>query len=284
MVANPVTQAEKDKNAILKYAIDSSFAIEPLDSTGIWYEIKEAGSGTALNDTTSIKIGFDIYDMKGKLVNSSKNAGKPQFLQAAMLGPSFKSLVPKMKAKTKVALFIPSNDAAFRNPEPIRMMLTILEVGTPEAIKKEREEMMAAMAAEQKAAEERLANEPANIQKYISDNKLDGFKSTADGIWYKISTPGSAAHPKVENTVKVHYKGTLLDGKQFDSSYDRGEPAEFPLGGVIQGWQKAIPLLGKGGKGTFIIPSGLAYGPQSPSPDIPANSPLVFEVELLDIK
>jgi FKBP-type peptidyl-prolyl cis-trans isomerase len=188
-----------------------------------------------------------------------------------------------MKEKTKVALFVPSNDGSFRNPEPIRMMLTILEVGTPESIEKERKEMEAQMQAMQKEAQERLANEPANIQKYIADNKLTGYKSTPDGIWYKISAPGSAAHPKVENKVKVHYKGTLLDGSEFDSSYSRGEPAEFPLGGVIQGWQKAIPLLGKGGKGTFIIPSGLAYGEQSPSPAIPPNSTLVFEVELLDI-
>lgn len=278
------TAEAKDRLAILQYAKANNLQIQPLGNTGLWYEILFSGFGAYLKDTTSIKIAFEIYDLNNQLINTSADSGKPRFEKASMLGPSFNNLIPKMRAKTKVALFVPSNNESFRNPEPIRMILTILEVGTPEAIEKEREEMMAEMAAQQKEADALLANEPANIQKYIKDNKLNGFKSTKEGVLYKILKPGRGAHPKLENTVKAHYRGTLLDGKQFDSSYDRGEPIEFPLTNVIRGWQIALPLLGKGGKAIFIIPSGLAYGPQSPSPDIPAHSPLVFEIELIDIK
>lgn len=278
------TAEAKDRLAILQYAKEKNYKIQPFGQEGMWYEILFSGFGAPLNDTTSIKIAFDIYDLNDKRISSSSEGGKPRFLQASMLGSSFKTLIPKMRAKTKVLVFVPSNHLSFRNPEPIKLLLTILEIGTPETIQQEKEALIAEYAEQQKEGEARLANEPANIQQYLRNNQLTGFKSTADGIWYKILTPGGTARPKIKNILKVHYKGTLLDGSEFDSSYSRGEPSEFPLGGVIQGWQKAIPLLGKGGKGIFIIPFALAYGPQSPSPDIPPYSTLVFEIELLDFQ
>ncbi len=119
------------------------------------------------------------------------------------------------------------------------------------------------------------------ILQYLSDNKLD-FKSTDSGIYYSIEKEGEGGHPTQSHIVNTHYKGYKLDGKTFDSSYDRGEPIEFPLTGVIQGWQEAIPLLQKGGKGTFIIPSGIAYGTRGAGADIPPNTVLIFDVELLD--
>ena len=83
--------------------------------------------------------------------------------------------------------------------------------------------------------------------------------------------------------MKVHYKGTLIDGKQFDSSYDRGEPAEFPVNAVIPGWTEALQLMPVGSRWKLVIPSELAYGERGAGADIPANSTLIFEVELLDI-
>jgi len=127
----------------------------------------------------------------------------------------------------------------------------------------------------------------------IADNKLiieyiktKGLKAkhTQSGIYYVIENPGSNEHPTAANTVKCHYTGTLLNGKKFDSSIDRGTPLEFALNHVIKGWTEGIPLLGKGGKGKFIIPSGLAYGTRAMGADIPANSVLVFDVELFDFK
>jgi FKBP-type peptidyl-prolyl cis-trans isomerase len=121
------------------------------------------------------------------------------------------------------------------------------------------------------------------IQSYLSSNNLKAEK-TATGIYYIIEKAGNGKHPAAENTVKVHYKGTLLDGTKFDSSYDRNEPAEFPLTQVIPGWTQGIPLFEEGGKGKLIIPSSLAYGENAPpgSP-IKPNSVLLFEIELLKI-
>lgn len=106
---------------------------------------------------------------------------------------------------------------------------------------------------------------------------------TASGIYYTVAQMGNDTHPTADDYVKVHYKGTLLNDTIFDSSYDRGQPISFSLRSVVSGWTEGIPLFSEGGKGTLYLPSGLAYGERSPSPKIPANSPLVFDVELLKV-
>lgn len=109
--------------------------------------------------------------------------------------------------------------------------------------------------------------------------------TTASGLQYEVLTKGTGTtHPSLTSVVKVHYHGTLLDGTVFDSSVDRGEPAEFPLNRVITGWQEGLQLMKVGDKFKFTIPANLAYGDMSPSPKIPAGSTLVFTVELLGIK
>ena len=101
---------------------------------------------------------------------------------------------------------------------------------------------------------------------------------------YKIITEGTGKRPTATSVVKVHYKGQLTDGKVFDSSYDRGEPVEFPLNKVIPGWTEGLQLLKEGGKATFYIPAKLGYGEQGVPGMIPANSTLIFDVELLEVK
>lgn len=119
---------------------------------------------------------------------------------------------------------------------------------------------------------------------YLAANKgKEGWTETASGLQYKTVTEGTGVSPTADQTVKVHYKGTLIDGTQFDSSYDRGEPVEFPLNGVIPGWTEGVQLMKVGGKTDFVIPSELAYGPQG-RPSIPPSSVLLFTVELLEIK
>jgi FKBP-type peptidyl-prolyl cis-trans isomerase FkpA/FKBP-type peptidyl-prolyl cis-trans isomerase FklB len=119
---------------------------------------------------------------------------------------------------------------------------------------------------------------------FLAENKKkDGIKVTASGLQYKITKEGTGPSPKPDDTVVVNYTGTLTDGTKFDSSYDRHQPAEFPLKGVIPGWTEALQLMKKGSKATLYIPPQLAYG-EHPRPGIPANSVLVFEVELLDVK
>ena len=109
--------------------------------------------------------------------------------------------------------------------------------------------------------------------------------TTASGLKYQVLKHGTGTvSPKATDKVKVHYHGTLLDGTVFDSSVERGEPASFPLNAVIPGWTEGVQLMKVGDKFKFVIPPSLAYGPASPSPKIPANSTLVFEVELLAIE
>ncbi len=118
---------------------------------------------------------------------------------------------------------------------------------------------------------------------FLEKNKTaEGVKVTASGLQYIVVSEGTGPTPTKNDTVKCHYKGTLTTGEQFDSSYDRGQPAEFPVGGVIPGWTEALQMMKVGSKYKLFIPAELAYG-ASGRPGIPPNSALVFEVELLDI-
>jgi len=118
----------------------------------------------------------------------------------------------------------------------------------------------------------------------VENAKKDGVKVTASGLQYEVITQGDGAKPKPENTVKVHYKGTTIDGTEFDSSYSRGQPISFPLNGVIPGWTEGVALMPVGSKYRFFIPSELAYGERGAGAKIGPNSTLIFEVELLAIE
>ena len=120
---------------------------------------------------------------------------------------------------------------------------------------------------------------------FLAENKKkEGVKTTASGLQYKVMNPGSGPKPTTSDTVTVHYRGTLLDGKEFDSSYKRGEPMEFPVTGVIKGWTEALLLMPVGAKWQLYIPSDLAYGERGTGRDIGPNSVLQFDVELVSIK
>jgi FKBP-type peptidyl-prolyl cis-trans isomerase len=113
----------------------------------------------------------------------------------------------------------------------------------------------------------------------------DEMITTASGLKYQVLKRGTGTvSPKPTDTVNVHYHGTLLNGTVFDSSVERGQPISFPVNGVIPGWIEGLQLMKMGDKFKFVIPPQLAYGPNSPSPKIPPNSTLVFEVELLGIQ
>ncbi len=150
------------------------------------------------------------------------------------------------------------------------------------------EELMEAFSFLQARAQERMSalnDEAAKAGvKFLAENaQRDGVVTTESGLQYEIVKNAKGAQPKASDVVSVHYEGTLIDGSVFDSSIERGEPVEFPVGGVIPGWVEGLQLMNVGSKYKFYIPSELAYGAQSPTPAIPANSTLVFEVELLDV-
>ncbi len=125
----------------------------------------------------------------------------------------------------------------------------------------------------------------ADIPKYIKDNNIT-VEPTPTGLYYVVKEEGTGDKVKTGDIVSVHYSGTLLDGKKFDSSYDRGVPFDFQIGSgsVIAGWDEGIALMKVGEKAKLIIPSELAYGDKAVGGVIPANSPLIFDVELVEIK
>jgi FKBP-type peptidyl-prolyl cis-trans isomerase len=154
------------------------------------------------------------------------------------------------------------------------------------------EQAAAIRSAYSQRVQSRLASEAAaraadNLRagtEFLAQNKTKpGVVTTASGLQYEVLTAGEGPRPAPEAVVSVHYRGTLLDGTEFDSSIARGEPAEFPLNQVIPGWTEGVGLMNVGSKYRFWIPSELAYGPNGAGEAIPPNSALVFEVELLGI-
>jgi len=143
------------------------------------------------------------------------------------------------------------------------------------------QQMQAKRVAEQKVAADK---NKADGVKFLAENKSKaGVKTTASGLQYLVEKEGTGAKPKATDTVKVNYLGTKIDGTKFDSSYDRGQPATFPLNGVIKGWSEGLQLMPVGSKYKLFVPADLAYGENAPGP-IGPNATLVFEVELLDIE
>ncbi|GHU66115.1 peptidyl-prolyl cis-trans isomerase [Spirochaetia bacterium] len=120
--------------------------------------------------------------------------------------------------------------------------------------------------------------------RFLAENSVKpGVITTRSGLQYEVLTEGTGAQPELSDFVRVHYRGALLDGVVFDSSYERGEPVEFPLNGVISGWSEGLLLMKEGGKSRLYIPARLAYGAQGAASTIPPNATLIFEVELLAI-
>lgn len=151
---------------------------------------------------------------------------------------------------------------------------------TPEQMQQALMKLQEGLNAKQAEAAEKNA---AEGKAFLEKNKGEpNVKTTASGLQYIILEEGKGKTPTINDTVKAHYKGTLINGTQFDSSYDRGQPSEFPVGGVIKGWTEALTMLKTGSKVKLFIPPDLGYG-ASARPGIPANSVLVFEVELIDI-
>lgn len=192
-----------------------------------------------------------------------------------------KSLEP-IKDGLDVDVFAEAMKAQFAGDEP-RMTdeqsLAVQEAFTTKLQARQAAEQAAAAAEREAQGERNKVEGPA----FLADNKdKPGVRTTESGLQYLVVRAGSGAKPSQDDVVRVHYKGTLLDGTEFDSSYERGQPAEFGLNQVIPGWSEGVALMPVGSKYTFWIPSELAYGDSGGGP-IPPNAVLSFEVELLDI-
>lgn len=207
--------------------------------------------------------------------------------------------IPGLATEKEQASYMIGMDMA-RTLEPIKdevdvkalekALNTVLSGGKPlmtdEQAQKVRESFAQRLQANEAAKAERQAKDNlAAGEKFLAENaKKPGVVTTASGLQYRVVRKGTGAKPGATDTVRVHYKGQMLDGKTFDSSYDRNEPVVFPLNQVVPGWQEGLQLMPVGSKFQLWIPSKLGYGERgTPGGPIQPNSTLVFDVELLDI-
>jgi FKBP-type peptidyl-prolyl cis-trans isomerase FklB len=172
------------------------------------------------------------------------------------------------------------------NPDILSAGIKDAIAGKPQLTQDQVKDVMAQfekdMEQKQKQAGEKNKTDGA---KFLEENKKkQGVKTTASGLQYKVMKDGTGANPKPTDMVTVNYRGTLIDGTEFDSSYKRGQPATFPVNGVIKGWTEALQLMKVGSKYQVFVPANLAYGERSVSPELGPNATLIFEVELLDAK
>ena len=143
-------------------------------------------------------------------------------------------------------------------------------------------EMIATHAEAMKSLEEKNKKDE---ETFLADNeKKEGVKTLPSGLQYKVIKAGTGKKPNLTDTVTVHYRGTLVDGTEFDSSYRRGQPATFPVKGVIPGWTEALQLMEVGSKWQLFVPSNLAYGERGAGRSIEPNATLIFEIELISIQ
>ena len=159
----------------------------------------------------------------------------------------------------------------------------VLEGKTPALTPAEAQQQLELFIKEQEARDAKKGEAARKVgEDFLAENaKREGVKVTESGLQYMVLEAGLGKHPSATDNVKCHYEGRLIDGTVFDSSYRRGEPATFPLNGVISGWTEGLQLIGEGGKVKLWIPFNLAYGARDMGPNLPAYSTLVFDVEFM---
>jgi FKBP-type peptidyl-prolyl cis-trans isomerase FklB len=157
---------------------------------------------------------------------------------------------------------------------------------TEDEARKTIEEFQKTLMAKQAETMQKLSEKnKADGEKFLAENgKKEGVKTLPSGLQYKEITPGTGKSPKATDTVTTHYKGTLIDGTEFDSSYKRGQPATFQVSGVIPGWTEALQRMKAGAKWQLFVPPNLAYGERGAGREIGPNATLIFEVELISVK
>ncbi len=282
------TAEQTDLAAFIK---NKNITVAPLPS-GLYFIETKKGSGVKPKVGDYAKIHLIVSTVKGDTLHSSYDRGEPLLWEN---GKDFDNkgvteALSLMSKGSKASIIVPSA-LAFGEQGRGEMVppyttlvydLEMVDVVSKAQYQKEQELKEKQAAAEKETAKR---EEPAKIQNYLKANKIT-VAPTASGLYYVEIKKGTGPQAAAGKTVSVHYTGTLIDGKKFDSSVDRKKPFEFVLGQgqVIPGWDEGIAMMKKGGKAKLIIPSKLAYGESGSAPVIPPSAPLIFDVELLDVK
>jgi FKBP-type peptidyl-prolyl cis-trans isomerase FklB len=197
--------------------------------------------------------------------------------------------------KDKISYIIGMDIGTNLKKQSIDIDSNILAKGVKDALagtkplltEQEIQETMMAFQKEMMAKQEEIGKKNKKEgETFLAENKKkEGVKTLPSGLQYKVIKAGTGKKPKLSDTVTAHYRGTLIDGTEFDSSYKRGQPATFPVsGGMIPGWTEALQLMEEGAKWQLFIPSNLAYGEKGAGRDIGPNATLIFEIELVSIQ
>lgn len=266
-------------------------------ANGLYYKFITQNDGETLKvgDVAELVFTYSVQDTAGRdtLLFSSKEALKDtpfndKIQESLFVGDYYEGLRLMHKGDS-ISMYI-NADSVFTKMfgVPQDMMPKFIKPGSDMRWEVKvvdfytEEEFLARREAEKQEKAEAAKSE---FESYLAENGVTA-EPTESGLIYVCTKPGDGLHPQAGNTVSVHYTGKLLNGEVFDSSVERGEPIEFPLGmgQVIPGWDEGIALMSKGEKGILYIPQDLAYGERTPAPVIPPFSNLVFEVELVDFK
>ena len=273
----------KDIEAVLQQKGISDFKKSP---EGIIYTVQKQGTGPQPQPGQKVKVHYTLSTLDGQKLESSRDGGSPfSFtLGQGEVIPGWDKGIPLLNVGSTATLYLPSSLAygesgSQRIPPNTPLVFDIEVLDIVDAAKEK-------------------AEAAKKLDDYLKNNNIKAQKSP-EGIYYTVQTQGTGPKPQPGQTVQVNYTGKLLNGQVFDTSIETVAkannvynpqrtygPFEFPLGQgrVIQGWDKGIPLFNVGGKGTLYIPADLAYGERGAGAMIPANSPLIFEIEVLGIK
>lgn len=253
---------EEQQATIEKYISDKGLNAQK-DASGMYFINTLEGTGKAIRTDSADLVTFNY---RGYLIDGTEfdksEAGKPITVSLRGLIPGFQIGIAKMKKGGKATFIIPSNLAYGSNP-PQGIPANAIVIFDVELV----------------SFGTQAENDDEIIRKYIADNSLIAEKHSS-GMYYIINEPGTGDNASVNSVVTVKYKGYFTDKKVFDETKNDAA-VQFPLSGVISGWRIAVPLLKKGGKGTFLFPSRLAYGPTGSGNVIPPNTVLIFDIELV---
>lgn len=234
-------------------------------SSGLHYIIQEEGNGVHPTPADVVTFDFQGILTDGTIFDTSLQGGTPAETPLSQIITGLQEGIQLLSVGGRGLFILPSNIAfgsappnGLPNDAVVVFEITLLDINGVEMLREEIED----------------------IQSYASSNGLN-LLSTDSGLHYVITEVGDGNQPNSTSTVTVNYVGSLLDGTVFDETTE-GSPADLPLSNVINGWRESVLLLSKGGKGTFFLPSRIAYGSASPSASIPPFSILKFEIELVD--